>query len=283
MVAESVAAQSLTLRAHGKLNLSLKICGRHKNGLHLLDSDFVLVEHHDDITLTPRVDNKIIRTWKHESISDEDDLSLHAARRLRESIHSATTYGVSIHIDKRLPIGGGMGGASSNAAAVLHGLNQLWNLKLSLQQLLTIAAPLGSDIAFFLYRTAAARVQGTGDIVCPTLAADIPQHHYLLLIPPLHISTAAVYAQYRQYSEQGKQHAPPKFMESDNDLTAAAFACYPELESHAKQLHAACGQANLSGSGATLFAAFSTKPQAAAAQAKLPANSKALITYLYRI
>lgn len=269
----SYLVRSYTERAYGKLNLDLAITGRDDSGLHTINSRFVLVDCYDKVALYPQPHpgNAIMRAWAHDAISDEEDLAMRAARRFAEVVRPPC--GVSVMVDKRIPLGSGMGGGSSDAAEVLRGLNYLWAADLSTKQLIEIGKPLGSDIAFFLSRAACAQVSGTGDTVQPKRS---PQHYYLLVHPPLHISTAAVYQRYRQQQDDGA--APvPTVLDPSNALSSAAIATAPDLLPYAKALHNACGQAHLSGSGSTLFAIFQQQADATAAQKQLPPHYKTAV------
>ena len=150
---------SLDLLAPAKLNLFLHIVGRRPNGYHELQSVFILVDLCDTVKLTLREDGKIVRTG--DVIGDIDkDLCVKAARLLQS--HFPTSFGVEIDVIKRIPAGAGLGGGSSDAATTLMGLNKLWNLQLSTEQLIPLAAKLGADVPFFLLGTNA-WVEGIGE------------------------------------------------------------------------------------------------------------------------
>ena len=139
---------TLDLLAPAKLNLFLHIVGRRPNGYHELQSVFILIDLCDTVKLTLREDGKIVRTG--DVIGDIDkDLCVKAARLLQS--HFPTSLGVEIDVIKRIPAGAGLGGGSSDAATTLMGLNKLWNLHLSEEQLMPLAAGLGADVPFFLY------------------------------------------------------------------------------------------------------------------------------------
>ena len=128
--------RSLTLPAPAKLNLFLHVTGRRADGYHTLESLFVLIAHGDSITLSARDDGAIVRTRGPGAIAPDDDLAVRAARLLQR--HCRVHHGVSIDVDKRLPMGSGLGGGSSDAGTVLLGLNRLWNLGLSRGELMEV-------------------------------------------------------------------------------------------------------------------------------------------------
>ena len=265
----------ISLAAPAKLNLKLHICGRRDDGMHLLDSLMLLIDMADTIVLQRRGDGKITRSWQHEQISETEDIALAAARRLAE-LSQLPAAGVNIHIKKKIPVGSGLGGGSSNAAAVLIGLNRLWQLNLSRQRLAEIAAPLGADVPFFIYGTPGV-VSGIGDRY---QRVDLtPEAVYLLVFPPLAALTKAVYQEYRrlQDTDNGGQPLPFFLQASDNDLTAAALNLYPQIAESARALYNSAGEARLSGSGATLYAVFPSRKQAAKAQKKLPPATQSLL------
>ena len=143
------ASSTLTLPAPAKLNVFLHVTGRRPDGYHTLESLFVLIARGDSISLALRDDALIVRTRGPDAVAPDDDLAVRAARLLQRHCHVG--HGVSIGIDKRLPIGAGLGGGSSDAGTVLLGLNRLWNLGLSRAELMQLALQLGADVPFFVF------------------------------------------------------------------------------------------------------------------------------------
>lgn len=259
-------AGGLILPAPAKLNLRLRVTGRRADGMHLLAGETVLIDLHDNITLTPRPDGELVRDWRHPQVPPGEELSLRAARLLRHRAGCAAS-GVTITIDKRIPVGGGLGGASSDAATTLLGLNRLWRIDWSLSRLAALAAELGADVPFFLFGQAA-HVGGIGERLTPLA---ITPRHYLLVFPPVAALTAHVFAEY----QRGTNGQAPPPIESENDLTAAAVKLYPDILPAAAALAAVLAPPAtvwLSGSGSTLFAAFDDAAAARQAQAALPAE-----------
>ncbi len=177
----------LNLSAPAKLNLFLHITGRLPNGYHELQSAFVLIDLCDKIDLRLNSDGKIERTG--DIIGDIDkDLCVRATRLLQE--HTGCQLGVSIHVTKKIPSGAGMGGGSSDAATTLMGLNRLWNLNLSQEELIAIAPKLGADVPFFLLGTNA-WVEGIGEKLTPL---NIPESSFEIIWPGVHQGTAEIFS-----------------------------------------------------------------------------------------
>ena len=265
------------LPAPAKLNLWLRIVGRREDGMHLLDGESALINLQDTIMLTPRDDGKIIRSWQHPQIGDDEDLCLRAARLLREK--TGRRDGVSIRVEKKIPVGGGLGGASSNAASVIFGLNRLWKLQLPLNALMAIGAALGADVCFFLFGSAA-RIGGVGDVLSKI---QTQQHSYLLVFPMAVALTAAVYAEHCRLTKTGKLGKIPFPLEkSKNDLTLPALRLYPSIIAAARTLRSVAPEARLSGSGSTVFAEFASAAAAKQAQDRLPVRTQSAVVSTMR-
>lgn len=263
---------SLGLAAPAKVNLSLRVLGRRADGMHLLKGVMVLVDLCDQVSLTLRRDGRLVRAWRHEAVADEDDIVMKAVRRVREV--TGCGLGVEVAVEKRIPVGGGLGGASSNAAAALSGLDRLWGLRLGREKLLETARFLGADVPFFLHGTPCA-VSGIGD-VCEKIKVAI--NNYLLVFPPIAAMTAAVYAEYDRLTKAENIATIPFWLDkSDNDLTMAAVATHPDIAAAARCLYEVCGEARLTGSGSTVFAEFVEAAAARRAQARLPAYVKSVV------
>ena len=245
----------VVIDAPAKLNLSLRIVAQRKDGMHLLEGESVLINLYDRVTLSPRSDGRIVREWHAADVSDEDDLSVQAARRLREIAGICNVqFGAGIHVDKKIPVGGGLGGASSDAAAVLLGLNSLWRLNLPAAELIEVAKGLGADVAFFVAGHAA-KIGGVGE---PVMPLKTPRNAYLLVFPPVAAMTGAVYEEYRRLTLCQKiGRIPLPFEESCNDLIPAAIRLYPAIAEVATALFKVTGRAvRMSGSGATVYSVF---------------------------
>lgn len=263
---------TLAIAAPAKLNLFLHVVGRRTNGYHLLQSAFVLLDFGDSITLTPRADGAIRRVAGPDGVAEEEDLAVRAARRLRAE--TSCPLGVDIGIDKRIPMGGGLGGGSSDAAAVLLGLNRLWSLGLSNAALRRIALPLGADVPFFVHGRNS-WVEGVGEELTPI---DIPRWWYVVLTPAAQVPTPYVF----KHPELTRDSIPLKIAdfstawlaELRNDLQSVVLKAFPAVASSFEALQAVSQKsifgARMTGSGACVFAAFETGDEARDAFSRLP-------------
>jgi 4-diphosphocytidyl-2-C-methyl-D-erythritol kinase len=175
------------LPAPAKLNLFLHVTGRRNDGYHLLETVFDMIDLGDRLHLRVRNDGALIRRDTLPGVTPEQDLTVRAARLLVEE--TGCPLGVDIAIDKRVPMGGGLGGGSSDAATMLLALNRLWELKLTRRQLMRLALRLGADVPFFVFgRTAYAT--GVGEKL---QALPLPPAMHVLLVPPVPVSTATIF------------------------------------------------------------------------------------------
>jgi 4-diphosphocytidyl-2-C-methyl-D-erythritol kinase len=257
----------LVLPAPAKLNLFLHVTGRRRDGYHTLESLLVLVARGDVVSLSRRDDADVVRLRGAAGVPAEDDLTVRAARLLQRSCGVA--HGVTIAVDKRLPVGGGVGGGSSDAATVLLGLNRLWQLGLSRHELMGLALELGADVPFFVFGETA-RAQGIGEMLEPV---SLPQTWFVVLSPPIEVSTSAVFAapELTRHSQSAKMAV---FSEGygRNDLQAVAAARFPEIAGCLAALSRAApaSAARMTGSGACVFAAFASEYAAQRALSRVP-------------
>jgi 4-diphosphocytidyl-2-C-methyl-D-erythritol kinase len=238
--------------APAKLNLFLHILGRRADGYHLLQTVFQLLDWGDIVRLRLRSDGAIVRVSGLD-IAPENDLAIRAAQALR--VRSGTSFGADIAIDKRIPVGAGLGGGSSDAATVLVALNYLWNTGLSEDVLAEIGLSLGADVPVFV-RGHSAWAEGIGELLTPIA---LPGSNYVILDPAVHVSTAALF----QSSELTRNTAPMTIADFLSGIeTANAFM--PVARARYRQVSAALdwlgrfGDARLSGSGGCVFVAVST-------------------------
>ncbi|MDM8182029.1 4-(cytidine 5'-diphospho)-2-C-methyl-D-erythritol kinase, partial [Marinobacter salarius] len=189
---------SLVLPSPAKLNLFLHILGRRPDGYHELQTLFQFLNYGDTLTLTARTDGRIVLEQPLPGVPDEENLIVRAARQLAATA-GHTTPGVSIAVDKQLPMGGGLGGGSSNAATTLVGLNRLWGLNRSLDELAELGLSLGADVPVFV-RGHAAWGEGVGERLTD---ANPPEDWFLVIKPPCDISTKEI------FSEQGLTRDTP--------------------------------------------------------------------------
>jgi 4-diphosphocytidyl-2-C-methyl-D-erythritol kinase len=245
--------------APAKVNLFLHIVGRREDGYHLLQTIFQLLDWGDQVRLRVRADGVISRALALPGIAAEGDLTLRAARALRE--RAGTPLGVDIAVEKRMPMGAGLGGGSSDAATVLVALNQLWGAGLSVDALAEVGLGLGADVPVFV-RGHSAWAEGVGEILTPL---QLPPRIYVILDPHEQVPTAALF----QAPELTRNS--PRMTISDfltGTCTANAFA--PVVRMRYPQVAAAMdwlgqyGEARLSGSGGCVFAALDSAEAAEA-------------------
>jgi len=246
----------LKLPAPAKLNAFLHVVGRRPDGYHTLESLFVPIDRCDRISLEVRGDGAIVRSKGPDSIVPEEDLVVRAARLLQR--RCASSLGVAIEVDKRLPMGGGLGGGSSDAATVLLGLNRLWRLGLSRRILMEIALELGADVPFFVFGEPAF-VQGAGEKLS---AVSFPTTWFIVLCPPANVSTASVFSA-PELTRNSESVTITVFSEGygRNDLYAVAAARFPEIVRYRDALArgALHPEARMTGSGGCVFAAFDSE------------------------
>lgn len=239
--------------APAKLNLFLQIVGRRPDGYHELQTCFQFVDLCDDIRIAVREDGIIRRGAGAAGVLPEADLCVRAALALQAA--SGSTLGADISVIKRIPMGAGLGGGSSDAATCLVALNRLWGLGLPVPELAAIGLKLGADVPVFVHGRAAWG-EGVGERLTPLLgAAAPPEHNYLIIKPNVFVSTALVF----QDPELTRNSAPITihgFLASGgrNDCLAVVRRRYPEV-ARAIDWLSAFGAAQLTGTGACIFMA----------------------------
>jgi len=252
------------LPAPAKLNLFLHVVGRRADGYHLLQTLFRFIDYTDDVLLSPRPDGLIVRSSGPDQVPPEHDLIVRAARLLQEATNCAE--GADVGVIKRIPMGGGLGGGSSDAATVLIGLNRLWGLNLSRTALQRLGLRLGADVPVFIHGRATV-AEGIGEQFCPITVAPA---HYLVLTPPVQVPTARIFAD-PKLTRDGNPLKMRTFFagQGRNDLEPVVREHYAEVDRYLHWL-SQFGHATLSGSGACVFAAFDTETEARAVLARLP-------------
>ncbi|AAZ96339.1 4-diphosphocytidyl-2C-methyl-D-erythritol kinase [Thiobacillus denitrificans ATCC 25259] len=250
--------------APAKLNLFLHVVGRRDDGYHLLQSVFRLIDRADTVHLELRDDGRIVREGALPGVSEDQDLTVRAARLLQP--YARPGAGVGIRLDKRLPMGGGLGGGSSDAATVLLALNRLWEVDLPRQRLQALALRLGADVPVFVFgQTAFA--EGVGELLQPIGA---PVAWYVVLTPPVHVPTAAIFAAPElTRNTPALKIAPFSAGMGHNDLEPVVVGRYPEVGRHLQWL-GQFGEARMTGSGACVFASFATEDAARSVLQALP-------------
>ncbi len=257
--------------APAKLNLFLHVVGRRADGYHLLQSAFRLINVADTVHLELRDDGRVERDRDVPGVAEDDDLTIRAARLLQG--HAPAGAGVSIRLDKRLPMGGGLGGGSSDAATVLLALNRLWQVNLSRETLQALALQLGADVPVFVFgQTAFA--EGVGEVLRPLSAAPA---WYVVLMPPVQVPTAAIFGAL----ELTRDTPPLKIARfsagiGHNDLQSVVVSRFPEVARHLEWL-GRFGEARMTGSGACVFASFETEEAAHSVLRQLPDSMQGLV------
>ena len=233
--------------APAKIDLFLHVVGRRPDGYHDLQTVFQFIDWQDDLRFTVTDDGEIARDGSVAGIDADRDLTVRAARRLQEA--SGTRHGARIHLTKRLPIGGGLGGGSSDAATTLLALNALWGLYWSLEQLADLALSLGADVPVFV-RGSAAWAEGVGERLS---AIDLPEPWYVVIVPDTAVLTGPVFAAL-DLTGLGRPITIRDFRagRGDNDLAAVVRARYEVVDEAWRWLEA-YGRVRMSGSGASLF------------------------------
>ena len=247
---------SLRLPAPAKLNLMLRIVGRREDGYHLLQTVFQFIDRCDWITLHPQSSDEIRLLNPLPGVPEASDLTVRAAKALRDA--AGLRSGVVIEIEKNLPMGGGLGGGSSDAATTLVGLNRLWNAGLTISELKEIGLKLGADVPVFV-NGVAAWAEGVGEFLTPL---DLPEPWYVVIVPNCHVATGQIFGA----PELTRDNPPITIVEffSGNRVNH----CLPVVTSHYPEVQAAIndlaryGSARLTGTGACVFAEFETEVEA---------------------
>jgi 4-diphosphocytidyl-2-C-methyl-D-erythritol kinase len=261
--------------APAKLNLFLHVTGRRADGYHTLQTAFRLIDLADTLCFSERADGKVALRQPLPGVPSELDLCVRAANLLKQA--SGHQAGVEIELDKRIPMGGGLGGGSSDAATTLLALNHLWQLGLKRAQLQQLALTLGADVPVFVFGESAF-AEGVGEQLT---SLALPAAWYLVLVPPIEVPTAAVFAA-PELTRETKPIRITAFFDGlkqrtlRNDLEPVVSRRYPEVARHLAWLNQH-GEARMSGSGACVYAEFSTESEARAVHAQLPPAMRALV------
>lgn len=261
---KSPAADARHFLAPAKLNLDLRIVGRRADGYHLLESIFTLIELYDHIWFSVNQTGCIKLHTPTNGITEEQDLCVRAARLLSD--HTGTKHGVDIWLEKQIPVGGGLGGGSADAAVVLMVLNRLWQLNLSKTELLQLGVRLGADVPFFIFGQSAF-ARGIGEQLSPI---SLPKQWYVIIKPPVHVSTPKIFA-HKDLTRDSKPRIMPDFQAGQhwrNDMQSVVLAEYPAVKA-AFDVLAEYGSPMMSGSGACVFLSFNSESAAQAVYNKV--------------
>jgi len=248
--------------APAKINLFLHITGQREDGYHLLQTVFRLLDYYDTIYLKTTNTSAIKRVNEIAGVPEENDLCVRAAQLLQK--HTGCQLGAEIFVDKKIPMGGGLGGGSSDAATVLLALNQRWQLDLPREELLALGLQLGADVPFFIYGSNA-WAEGIGEQL---QAISLHDAYYVVLTPNVHVSTAKIFSNNQltkntipkkiaAFSEIAKLSTQNSALgnisgEFTNQLEKVVCSIYPEVKACLDWLKQ-YGDARMSGSGASVF------------------------------
>ncbi len=257
--------------APAKINLFLHVVGRRSDGYHLLQTVFRFIDHGDTLRFTPRADHAIVLTTPLPGVPPAQDLTVCAARLLREA--TGFDYGVDISLEKRLPLGGGLGGGSSDAATTLLALNHLWKLGIDRAGLQRIGLTLGADVPIFIHGRAAF-AEGVGERFSDVA---LEPSWYLVLVPPVAVPTADIFRA-PDLRRDTPSISPASWRPGigGNDLQPIACRLHPEITRHLDWLSRS-GMARMSGSGACVFAEYADPEAAGAAFAQLPPDMRGFV------
>jgi len=262
--------------APAKLNLMLRIIGRRSDGYHELQTVFQFLGHTDRLAFRVRDDGRIQRETDLPGVPEQDDLTVRAARLLQENcsgVPGSGPLGVDIRLQKRLPMGGGLGGGSSDAATVLVALNRLWGCNQETKELARLGLKLGADVPIFVNGNAA-WAEGVGERLQPV---DLEQPWYLVVVPQVHVSTAEIF-QAPELTRNSSTITIRAFIAGDrrNDCLPVVRERYPQV-AQVMQWLADYTQPQLTGTGACVFGAFDSKVEADTVLQALPGSWKGFV------
>lgn len=268
------SVMNLTCPAPAKLNLFLHVAGRRADGYHLLQTLFRFIDLHDTLNFTLREDGAVRRSNAVEGVAEDADLCVRAARLLQSETGCA--LGVDVAVEKRIPMGGGLGGGSSDAATTLIALNRLWSLGLSRKSLMQLGLRLGADVPVFIFGENAF-AEGVGEQL---QAYPLPEAWYVVLFPPVHVPTAQIFVHPEltrdTLSITMRALLSGQKLQLHNDLQSVVCGLYPEVARHLAWL-GSFGEAMMTGSGACVFAGFSGRSQAEAVLRQLPHDMRGVV------
>lgn len=281
-----------TFPAPAKINLFLHVTGQRPDGYHLLQSAFQLLDMVDYIHIKPTLNGLITRSNAVKGVAAEDDLCIKAAKCLQAyalTIDKTFHYGVEIQVTKNIPMGGGLGGGSSDAATVLLALNKLWSINLDRETLMALGLTLGADVPFFIFGQNA-WVEGIGEKLQPI---TLRPNHYVVLNPEIHVSTKQIFSNKQltkntipktmsDFSESGnkkgsfgnKSNVKSGFI---NDLEKIVCNEHPAVNQTLNWLKQ-FGDARMTGSGASVFVEVATEQDALTVLEQKPNGITGFIT-----
>jgi len=244
-----------------KLNLFLHFIGQREDGYHLLQSYFQLLDFGDELQIETTQDQQIIFSCDRSDLNSADNLVIKAAKLLQEI--SQTKQGAKLHLTKKLPIGGGVGGGSSDCATTLVALNQLWKTGLNTLELAELGNSLGADVPVFIHGQSAF-VEGTGDIITPY---PLAQAYFLVIQPNCHISTAKIFS--NPLLTRNSKAITIRDLEGlglpfkgQNTMQSLVVDAHQEVSDALDWLRSYSSTARMTGSGSCLFSVFDNLEEA---------------------
>ena len=257
--------------APAKLNLFLHVTGRRADGYHLLQTVFQFLDYGDELNFRINSSGLIRRLSPLPGVSEEQDLIVRAARLLQQ--HCDIGQGVEIQLDKHLPMGGGLGGGSSDAATVLVALNHLWGTGLDTEELSALGLRLGADVPVFIHGHAA-WAEGIGEQFSPV---KLPEPWYLVIVPPVAVATADIFSA-ADLIRDAHPITIRAFLEGKggNTLERVVVERYPEVAEALAWLNGH-GKARMTGSGGCVFAPFEDQLEAKRVLGLLPSNWQGIV------
>ncbi len=263
----------LVLPAPAKINLFLHITGRRSDGYHELQTVFQLLDYGDELTFTSRPDASIELLGDHCDTPTDDNLVVRAARLLQEQCQCKR--GATIKLDKRLPLGAGLGGGSSDAASTLLGLNRLWQLNRSVNELAQLGLRLGADVPVFV-RGESAFGEGIGERL---QSVELPPSWFLVIKPRCKVATGRIFS-HQELTRNTSPITIRRFLsgvvKTRNDCLAVVCTLYPEIQAVMEWLKP-LAEPRLTGTGACVFAAFDDQGSAVEVQQQVPANWQSFV------
>lgn len=271
-MSNSTDSQWLTVPAPAKLNLMLHITGRRADGYHNLQTLFQFVDYGDELHFRPRQDDVLTLEPAVAGVPFEDNLIIRAARLLQDQ--AGRPCGADIRLDKKLPMGGGLGGGSSDAATTLLALNQLWQLGLSTDELAAMGLSLGADVPVFV-RGEAAFAEGVGELLTPV--PQLAEPWYLVICPQVHVNTAKIFSHEGLTRDTAAINIRTALRQGGrNDCQAIVSELYPEV-GKALNLLNKFSFAKMTGTGACIFSSFGSETEAISVSEQLPAEYVAFV------
>lgn len=271
-MADVSSAAWLSVPAPAKLNLMLHITGRRTDGYHNLQTLFQFLDYGDTLHFRPRDDDQLTLTPAIEGVPFEDNLIIRAARMLQQK--SERLCGADIRLDKKLPMGGGLGGGSSDAATTLLTLNELWQLQLSIDELADLGLALGADVPVFV-RGQAAFAEGVGEILTPV--TELEECWFVVVCPQVHVNTAKIFSHEGLTRNSDPINIRTALRQGGrNDCQQIVTVLYPEV-GKALNLLNKFSHAKMTGTGACIFSSFGSETEAIRVSEQLPAEYVAFV------